>query len=697
MGMKFSDMKIGKKMMGSFSIVVFIFVIVICYSIFEMYTLGAIQNDGTKKADDTVALHEIMIHVSDIYGIMADAVINRDLKAAHENFKAAEIQTEKEIALVASMMRTEQEKAWAEEFKKDLTAYLEIFENRILPVLDKEASVESNLNDLLEIKQIAIRVGQVYSVMGDAVINRNLEQTAEAFKKLKVVASQDMDRVRQLVNTDVDRAAADRFAQNYTGYLEVFETRMFPMLKTDGDNTGEIIRLNGMIDDLREKSLIQLGNLNTSLEKEMLSMTRDEQMLKELGGELRALRLSTVTILGKIVDTLQGEMVEAETYYKEVQKRILTISIVLALVGIFLAFLLSWLVTRAITLPLITGLEGATRLSNGDLTVKINIPGRDEVGQLMLAFQNMVQKVNEVITDVKYASDNVASGSIELSSTAEELSQGSSEQAAAGEQAASSMEQMSSNIRQNADNAQQTENISTQAADDAEKGGQAVEKTVVAMKQIAEKISIIEEIARQTNMLALNAAIEAARAGEHGKGFAVVADAVRKLAERSQTAAGEISKLSSSSVDIAENAGKMLTKIVPDIRKTAELVQEINASSAEQNSGAEQINQALQQLDQVIQQNASVSEEMSSTAEELSAQAEQLKETISFFKISEAKRNNGAERRKNLKKTVIRNDDPGHRKKSGSVGSVATNRGIEFDLDDDVDSDHDLDQEFEKY
>jgi methyl-accepting chemotaxis protein len=198
------------------------------------------------------------------------------------------------------------------------------------------------------------------------------------------------------------------------------------------------------------------------------------------------------------------------------------------------------------------------------------------------------------------------------------------------------MEEMSSNIKQNADNAQQTEKIALKAANDAKEGGQAVSETVAAMKDIAMKISIIEEIARQTNLLALNAAIEAARAGEHGKGFAVVATEVRKLAERSQTAAAEISTLSASSVEVAEKAGEMLTKIVPDIQKTADLVSEINAASNEQNAGANQINKAIQQLDQVIQQNATATEEMASTAEELSSQAEQLQNTMSFFKVDGA-------------------------------------------------------------
>jgi methyl-accepting chemotaxis protein len=198
------------------------------------------------------------------------------------------------------------------------------------------------------------------------------------------------------------------------------------------------------------------------------------------------------------------------------------------------------------------------------------------------------------------------------------------------------MEEMGSNIRQNADNALQTEKIAIKSAQDARDGGKAVEQTVSAMREIAGKISIIEEIARQTNLLALNAAIEAARAGEHGKGFAVVASEVRKLAERSQTAAAEISKLSTSSVDVAEKAGAMLLQLVPDIQKTAELVQEISAACNEQSSGAEQVNKAIQQLEQVIQQNASASEEMASTSEELSSQAERLQDAIAFFKVDSA-------------------------------------------------------------
>jgi methyl-accepting chemotaxis protein len=247
------------------------------------------------------------------------------------------------------------------------------------------------------------------------------------------------------------------------------------------------------------------------------------------------------------------------------------------------------------------------------------------------------------------------------------------------------MEEMGTNIRQNADNASQTEKIALKAAKDAEAGGKAVIQAVGAMKNIAEKISIVEEIARQTNLLALNAAIEAARAGEHGKGFAVVAAEVRKLAERSGTAAAEISELSSSTVNVADQAGQMLTKLVPDIQRTAELVQEISAASNEQNAGAEQINKALQQLDQVIQQNASASEEMASTSEELSSQAEQLQSSISFFHL-------GAAMARITRQTSRRGMPQTARKAPKALASKSLSRGLALDMGRD-----DEDDEFERF
>ena len=307
------------------------------------------------------------------------------------------------------------------------------------------------------------------------------------------------------------------------------------------------------------------------------------------------------------------------------------------LVGV-IAFLLTLvlfvLFSRSITVPLKRSVGFAHEVSQGNLNASISINRRDEVGDLIKALRTMVENLKGTVSDVKNASAQVTSGSQQMSATAEQISQGASEQASSVEEVSSSMEQMSSNITQNADNAAETEKIATQASQDAEESGKAVMEAVDVMKQIAEKITIIEEIARQTNMLSLNASIEAARAGEHGKGFAVVASEVGKLAARSKDAAGEISDLSSSTVSVAENAREKLDLLVPNIRKTADLVQEISAASREQSSGAEQVNSALSQLDQVIQQNASASEEMASIAEELAGQAEELENTISYFTVS---------------------------------------------------------------
>ena len=300
-------------------------------------------------------------------------------------------------------------------------------------------------------------------------------------------------------------------------------------------------------------------------------------------------------------------------------------------VGILVAFIVSSQIAGSIKSAAIAA-EG---LANGDLDQDVDIRSRDEIGDMGAAFRKMIANLSRIIGEVKAAAEALSSASEEVSATAQSLSQASSEQAASVEETSASLEQMTASITQNTDNAKVTDTMAAKAAKEAQDGGQAVTQTVEAMKAIASKIAIIDDIAYQTNLLALNAAIEAARAGEHGKGFAVVAAEVRKLAERSQVAAQEIGQLALSSVELAERAGRLLAEMVPSITRTSDLVQEIAAASSEQASGVSQLNVAVGQLNQTTQQNAASSEELAATSEEMSGQAEQLQRLMAFFKLAD--------------------------------------------------------------
>ncbi|WP_434711420.1 methyl-accepting chemotaxis protein [Rhizobium sp. YTUHZ045] len=392
-------------------------------------------------------------------------------------------------------------------------------------------------------------------------------------------------------------------------------------------------------------------------------------------GEVRALVTEMEEVFGKLVLLQQKSMAQADSDTDVLYSSTKTMLIGIAIGASVIAFAAALWIALGVNSGLRKIMNVASAVAVGDLNQKVEIRTNDEIKDLVnminimtdnlrvtadiaaqiadgnltvapkplsekdtlgIALEQMVERLRSVVADAVAAAENVSAGSQELSSSSEQVSQGASEQAASAEEASASMEQMAANIKQNADNAAQTEKIARQSAKDAEMSGEAVSRAVQAMRTIAEKISIVQEIARQTDLLALNAAVEAARAGEHGKGFAVVASEVRKLAERSQSAASEISSMSSDTVKAAQDAGDMLGRLVPDIRKTAELVSEISAACREQDIGAGQINEAIQQLDRVTQQNAGASEEMSATSEELASQAEELQASIAFFKVDAA-------------------------------------------------------------
>ena len=390
-------------------------------------------------------------------------------------------------------------------------------------------------------------------------------------------------------------------------------------------------KLLGTMKDAREKFVDELEKFQG-----MIQRGEREAAIKLLYGEVFAANDAYVGIIRKLIDFQDELMVKAGKDADALAGSSATLLTILSVVAAVMAILTGWIITRSVLKQLGGEPDYAramvARIADGDLTVKMETHPKDTTS-LMYAMKQMVERLTQVVTDVNSGAQALASASEEVSATAQNLSQSASEQAAGVEETSASIEQMTSSIAQNTENAKITDGMASKAATDAADGGEAVNATVEAMKQIAKKIGIIDDIAAQTNLLALNAAIEAARAGEHGKGFAVVAAEVRKLAERSQVAAQEIGEVAGNSVGLAEKAGKLLAEIVPNIRKTSDLVQEITAASTEQSSGVGQINSAVGQLNQATQQNASSSEELAATAEEMSGQAEQLQQTMSYFKL----------------------------------------------------------------
>lgn len=485
-------------------------------------------------------------------------------------------------------------------------------------------------DDLLTVKNTETTEYELFAVMSEALIAGYTDKIRKNFDDAVESCESAISELVKISSTDAEKEWSSNAAQPLRNAIDIFRNQMAPLLESNGKGDSEI-------------------------------------RLHSLFVKVDTLLASSRAPVWKFAESIQKESDEANKTFEATARSIESMSIIMAIIALLIGITVALFITTGITRALRRAVDIAQEIAKGNL--QINFTDRelavtDETGDLNRSMKSMIDKLREITTFSLSASDNVSSGSAELSASAQNISQGSSEQAvsveeisssleeisSAIEEVSSSIEEMTASINQNADNASQTEKIATKSSNDAKEGGEAVQKTVSAMKQIAEKISIIQEIARQTNLLSLNASIEAARAGEHGKGFAVVASAVQKLAERSQDAAEEISKLSKSSVDVAEKAGDMLDKLVPDIQKTSDLVAEINAASAEQNNGIKQVNTAVQQVNSSIQQvntavqqfndvvqsNASASEELAATSEQLASQAVELKGRLEFFQIGQS-------------------------------------------------------------
>ncbi len=434
----------------------------------------------------------------------------------------------------------------------------------------------------------------LYRIVADTVINRDFAAAAAKWAVAKEEALRLMEECRGFTDTPEEIAWIESAAKALSELVALYEKDLIEAAKADNLDRIRVLddRMDGLIDHF-------------------------------------------VAPLASYADSLVREQEEADRAFDAVARSTILAALLIAGLAVLAGMTVALTLTRGISRPLRYTAGLMEKVSSGDLGSEIPpayLRGKDEVGVLARAIDEMMRELRRIVGDILEASNQVSAGSEQMSSTAQQLSQGATEQAANAEEVSASVEEMAATVKQNTDNSLATESIARKSAEGAELGGNAVVASVQAMKEIAERISIIDEIARQTNLLALNAAIEAARAGEAGKGFAVVAAEVRKLAERSASAAREITDLAKLSVDRAEDTVHRIGSLLPDICKTAELSEEIAVSAGQQSAGTEQIAQAVSQLDEVIQRNSSAADELAATAQELASQASALSCAIAFFK-----------------------------------------------------------------
>ena len=633
--MSFKSMKLGTKILSGFTVIL---IVAISIGMVGFSGLGNVGTAFHTVADESIGqIHHVGQMESSLERLSAyyTRLLDTQLNQSEREYTTSAIQ-----ALRAQYRQAE---AQFRDIPRDLEQ--ERIYQRLVAALEAWDSVNSEQIDPAHRRFLAI------DLMDPVATNRDLERFMKDMARLQIRvlgAIEDM----QALNARFEDPARSSFGE------------WLPEFRTGNE------QLNGLLVEMREyhsRTHASVALINEAISRgdrvTAMAVYNDEmvpattwgirmfngfnaiaedavealaEMSRLITGEGQAAQdlvvqelaqLRELTLAGAAQQVQQGDQIITRTN---------VINLIAILTGAIIAVVLGLLVTRQVTGGVRQGVDLAKRIADGDLTVRADqalLGRKDEIGELVQAMDRMADKLREILGSVVTGAANITAASVQTASTAQSLSQGASEQAASVEETTASVEQMSASIEQNMENAKVTDTMATKAANDAVEGGEAVRKTMDAMKLIADKIAIIDDIAYQTNLLALNAAIEAARAGDHGKGFAVVATEVRKLAERSQVASQEIGQVAKGSVQLAVEAGKLLDEIVPAIQKTSDLVQEISAASTEQSSGANQINQAMEQLNAITQQSASASEELASTSEEMSGQARKLEQLVSFFKI----------------------------------------------------------------
>jgi methyl-accepting chemotaxis protein len=693
--MRFKDLKTGTKILTGFSLVVIIAVIIGLIGLIGLRNVGsAFHNVADERMPGLRYLAEMESDLEALQRGYMQLLDNQLNRAQREDIMA-------EIAAIrVSYGRSQEEYVKIRKTEEEQNLY-----NEILVAMDEWRNINVQKVDKFHADLLAT------DILNPMKVNRDLEQFMKDHYALQV------ETINAIQNMDNFAGGEDATQCNFGLWLPDFKTNnteinrnMREMMSFHNDFHESVHKIKQHIRQrnseaaLREYQNVMIPSaenvfryfaiINQEAQKAVLAF---QQMSNVIGNESSMAHAKTMELFHQVND-LNVRIAEQEVQSGDaISVRSNTMMISGILIGIFIAAVLGVFITRLVTAGINKGVGIAQTIAQGDLTITVDkelLEQKDEIGDLSRALQLMADKLREVIGSVISGSENIASASQQMSGTAQEMSQGSTEQASSAEEVSSSMEQMAANIQQNTDNSRQTETIARQAENGIVESNKASDEAVKAMKDIAEKIGIIEEISRQTNILALNAAVEAARAGEHGKGFAVVAAEVRKLAERSQVAAAEINRLSGFGVKISDEAGKRLSAIVPDIQKTAQLIQEIAAASVEQNSGADQVNSAIQQLNQVTQQNAAASEEMATSSEELASQADQLLEIVSYFKIEKK----SGITKKSIAKTSTNSNNTFKTNVSQysvkpivkSQKTVSSNGGINIELEE-------KDNEFEKF
>ncbi|MBI9068696.1 MAG: HAMP domain-containing protein [Salinivirgaceae bacterium] len=659
--MNWKNLKIGTKLSIGFAIIILLGT-----------TIGYVGYKGMNNYQDRVAKTEIanwtLKSILEIRTFEKSYMLNHDKEAITKSGKILQ-QVFEQIEESKQLFKDQKDiadlnalKQKAEKYSAGIDEYARIY---------KQAYMTSLMNSISEGEKTLAQADELI-ISQKTKLNLELkQQLSNQNIKNRTEKLEDANKILQIFAEARLASKAYVFTQQINDANEVLDKTDELLLHIKATKAKMTQQVN--IDQLNAMS-VAVANYQKSM-KETIAAVNEQSKQTEI------LETTAVEFVALANDIKAGQ----ETKMIAEQQRSESLILLFIIICVFIGVSMAYIITRSIVKGIVRSVDFATMVSEGDLTVKFDadiLEQKDEVGMLAKALKTMVERLKNVVYEITSGADNIAEASQELSSTSQQLSQGASEQAASTEEVSSSMEEMASNIQQNTTNAQETEKISLGVDQSIQKVGSGAQESLSSIKDIAQKITIINDIAFQTNILALNAAVEAARAGEHGKGFAVVAAEVRKLAERSKIAADEIGILSKSSVEVTEVAGKLMSQLIPEIQKTSSLVREISAASLEQDSGADQINSAIQQLNNVTQQNAAASEEMATSSEEMASQADQLKEIISFFKV-----NNTTTKKHNSFKTNT------HTKNSKPHLKQYTSSGVKLDLS----NNEKLDNEFEQY